>query len=107
MKKLPVVWFGDEVQGVSIRGDSRQPEPETFRVSLPGADVDVVRCTDGTYWVHVAVHHPEKLDFPEKTAGRIIDGRVDVLDRHASETTCGDLCNPLAYHVAVRVAPVK
>ena len=96
--------MSDEVQGVTLRGDRNNPEPAYFRVRFPGGDVDVTRCTDGSYWVHVAVNRPGCGYNPEAPSGKIIDGRVDVAGMHASESSAGDLSNPGAYHVAVRVA---
>ena len=40
---------------VHIDGDKRRPEPSTLVVQLPGGHVEVSRCSDGTYWVHVEV----------------------------------------------------
>ena len=106
MKALSIKRFGDKVQGVQLLGDpKRRPEPEHFRVKLPGGDVDITRCDDGTYWVHVHVEDERQGGFVpgHSIPGRIIDGRVDVIGRHASDCSCGDLDNPDAYHVAVRI----
>jgi len=108
VKRLQVVDFGDTniVQGVRLRGDRRNPEPESFRVAFPGGDVDVVRTTDGEYWVHVRVDRPGKSVAPpdEAVYGRIVDARLDVLGRHTSDVSVGDFADPELYHLAVRVA---
>jgi len=107
MKRLKVINFGTKVQGVSLKGDQRNPEPESFRVQFPGGDVDVVRTTDDEYWVHVRVNRPENFLDEDAPLGRIVDARLDITDKHASETMVGDFENPNLYHLAVRVAQDK
>ena len=105
MKRLKVRDFGTEVQGVELLGDRRNPEPESFRVAFPGGDVDVVRTTDNEYWVHVRINTPER-DGPEEYGvhGKLVDARLDVQGKHASDTNVGDFADPGLYHLAVRVA---
>jgi hypothetical protein len=103
MKRLKVTDFGDTVQGVKLKGDRRNPEPESFRVQFPGGDVDVVRTTDDEYWVHVRVNRPDHA-IEDEPLGRIVDARLDLLNKHASETKVGDFNNPNLYHLAVRIA---
>jgi len=103
MKRLKVSDFGDTVQGVELRGDRRNPEPESFRVAFPGGDVDIVRTTNDEYWVHVRVNKPGR-DNPEYVMGKIIDARLDCEGKHANETDVGDFNRPDLYHLAVRVA---
>ena len=103
MKRLKVTDFGSTVQGVTLKGDRRNPEPESFRVQFPGGDVDVVRTTDDEYWVHVRVNRPGNTLDEEAPLGRIVDARLDITDRHASETKVGDFENPNLYHLAVRI----
>lgn len=57
---------GSEVNKVRIGaqntlfGDPRvKPEKPYTIVTFPGGDVEIARCTDGTYWVHVAVRRDE------------------------------------------------
>lgn len=106
MKRLTVENFGDKVQGVHLKGDRRNPEPESFRVVFPGGDVDVVRTSDDEYWVHVRVNRPEDcvVEEMDRVPGRLVDGRLDISDRHSSEVDAGDFDNPNLYHLAVRVA---
>ena len=96
MRRLCVEQMGEVVQGVRLRGDPRNPEPMHFRVVLPFGDVDVARCSDGSYWVHVRIDEGE---------GAVTDGRVDLRGRHATECDAGDLGHPDLYHLAVRVGP--
>src|SRR5512135_2951446 len=107
MRKLSVVAMGDEVQGVTLKGNPKSPEPTHFRVVFPGGDVDVVRTTTGDYWVHVRVNNRPGHDDPNATPGRLVDARLDVVDKHASETDAGDFKDPGLYHLAVRVQPQR
>jgi hypothetical protein len=121
MKPLRVERFGETVQGVRLRGDPKVlAEPESFRVSFPGGDVDVVRCDDGSYWVHVRVDSAEDVkEEAAEVAGVVTDARVDYRERPtsgqlASDTYGGDttlhalsFSRPGPYHLAVRVAVAR
>lgn len=105
--KLPKFdWSGgDEVATVHVYGDpKRQPEPETLRVVLPFGDVDITRCTDGGYWIHVrrATGQPGET-CPQ--VGVIDDARLDIEGRHTSDVDVGEFADPKLYHVAIRLAP--
>lgn len=106
MRKLKVEDMGTAVQGVTLRGRRSNPEPESFRVRIPGATIDVVRARDedgSDYWIHVSLNgenEREALGVPE---GRLVDARVDLKGKHASETDAGDLASPDLYHLAVRI----
>jgi len=104
MRKLSVQEFGTKVQGVWLKGDRRNPEPETFRVILPGGDIDVVRTSDDDYWIHVRVNVPGRTSHSDATLGKIIDARLDIAGKHASDCDEGDFSHPDLYHLAVRVA---
>jgi hypothetical protein len=107
MKRLKVVDFGTECQGIRIHGDPRNPEPESVRIAFPGGDVEVVRTGDGDYWAHVRVDKPGQGHWqPGDVEGRVVDGRQDVVGKHAAESHPGELANPGLYHLAVRVAKV-
>ena len=58
MRLLRVTAAGEKAQQVELRGDPRNPEPDHFRVVFPGGDVDLARCDDGSYWIHVRVDRP-------------------------------------------------
>ena len=104
MQRLKVIDFGTEVQGVKLKGNPKNPEPESFRVQFPGGDVDVTRTTDNEYWVHIRVNRPEITIDEEAPNGRIVDARLDIVDKHVAETDVGDFENPNLYHLAVRIA---
>jgi len=106
MRRLKVTDMGEDVQGVTLNGDRRDPEPIHFRVVLPFGDVDVVRTTDDEYWIHVRVNRPTDRHHVEgRSVGRITDARVDATDRHGGELDPGVLADPALHHLAVRVGP--
>ena len=84
-------------------GWAAKPEPEHFRVVFPGGDVDIVRTTNGEYWVHLAVHKHGDGSSPHEFVGEICDARLDVHGKHASDTDAGDFADENLYHVALRV----
>ena len=104
-KHLRVRRFGGQAMGVILEGDKRKPEPTHFRVYLPGGEVDIARCSDGSYWVHVMANHPETGGFVpgETTPGAIAEARVHNLDKSASETSYGDFDSDRTYDVALRI----
>ena len=70
MAKAKVTHSQDAVQ-ITFNGDIRDPEPSTGVIKFPGGHVEVARCSDGTYWAHIAV----------VSGVNIIDGRIDRADR--------------------------
>ncbi len=105
MKTLKVEQMGTKVQGIRLKGDKRSPEPDHVRIVFPGGDVDVVRTTDGEYWIHVRVDGPDdQRANPDVIVGKLVDARLDVRGKHASECDAGDFADPGLYHLAVRVA---
>lgn len=106
MKRLKVRDFGSKVQGVKLKGNRKNPEPESFRIAFPGGDVDVVRTTDDEYWVHVRVNTPNKSD-ADAVLGKLVDARLDIEGVHAGDTDEGDFSHADLYHLAVRVAVVE
>lgn len=105
---LPVERMGDDAEGIRLVGDPKfRPEPTHVRIVFPGGDVDVARCSDGTYWVHVRVDRERDLvgleGMPGKRAGRIEDARLDIEGVHAADCNAGDFAHPGLYHLAVRV----
>jgi len=89
--------------GVQLEGNKAKPEPIHFRVMFPGGDVDIVRTTDGEYWVHVRRNRPEDVIAGGGKVGHITDARLDILGMHSAEANTGDFANPNLYHLAVRV----
>ena len=95
--------MGDNVLGVRLEGNPRKPEPDYFRVTFPGGDVDITRTTDNEYWIHVRVNRPADGDSPDREMARFVDARLDIQGKHATESDLGDFDHPDLYHVAVRV----
>lgn len=107
MKLLKVERFGTEAQGIRLLGDPTvQPEPLHVRVVFPGGDVDVVRCDDGSYWIHVRVDREGTDDADEGVEGELVDARLDIAGMSTAEANTGDFDHPGLYHLAVRVKAV-
>lgn len=104
-KHLKIKKYGDAVLGVKLEGNPRKPEPIHFRVYLPFGDVDITRTTVDDYWVHIRCNKSNDGYDPYRNFGKFTDARIDILDKHASETDAGDFNNPNVYHVAVRISP--
>ncbi len=101
VKPLKIERFGTDVQGIRLRGDPKSPEPLHVRVVFPGGEVDVVRCEDGSYWVHVRVDSEEDVKGETaEHAGKLVDARLDYRDGR----TITVAADPVFYHLAVRVA---
>jgi hypothetical protein len=104
---LKIVSMGTKVLGVRLEGNPKNPEPEHFRVTIPGATVDITRTTDNKYWVHVHVNHSGANSWePEEQEARIIEARLDINGMHAGQEDIGDFKNPGLYHLAVKVGLV-
>lgn len=116
MKALKVERMGETVQGIRLKGNPKDPEPESVRIVFPGGDIDLVRCDDGSYWVHVRVDSDEDVKTSDraKRVGRVVDVRVDYRDHHheaeshvESQLSPVDFGTPGPYHLAVRVGSVS
>jgi len=103
--KPKVQEFGSDAFGVKLYGNPANPEKTSFRVEFPGGDVDVIRTTTGDYWIHVRVNRPEAgMHIAGETpTAHIVDARLDIHGRHASEINCGDFADPDLYHAAFRI----
>ena len=108
--------FGTKVVGVTLTGDPKKVEKESFRIKFPWGAVDVTRAIDGVvnpdYWVHIYVNHPKSLNYcPDEDCGefsgpgRITDARLDQTDKASTESALGDFNREELFHVAVRVGP--
>jgi len=82
----------DDAATIIFNGDIKHPEPSTGIIKFPGGHVEVTRCSDGTYWAHVAV-----VD-----GVNIVDSRIDhkigswcIRDMPDAETV---------NHIAIKVA---
>lgn len=102
---LRIVNLGENVLGLRLFGDRARPEPIHFRLLIPFGDVDVVRTTDGLYWVHTRINRPDDGWGPERAMGRFSRARLDSLDRSACDADLGDFRRETLYHVALQLAP--
>lgn len=107
---LKVVSLGDNVLGVNLEGNPRKPEPDSFRVHFPGGAVDIERCTDNSYWVHVICDSKDSVESREgpqdqhgRPYARFSEARLHMTTKHTSEAVMGDFVNPGLYDVALRV----
>lgn len=104
---LKIKSMGDNVLGVKLEGNKAKPEPIHFRVVLPFGDVDIVRCSDDSYWVHTRINHKkDSFHGPHDIYGRFIDARIDVHGKHAADVNPGEFADPDAYHIAVKLDKV-
>lgn len=113
MSKLPAFRkCGDDAAMVVITGNPRNQEPTHVRIIFPGGEVEVTRASNGPgadYWCHIRVVHrkdDEVVVDGEKPA-HVTDARIDLKNKHASESNAGDLHDPEMYHLAVRVTRDK
>lgn len=91
MARAKVTHSLDAVQ-ITFDGDRRNPEPATGVIKFPGGHVEVSRCSDGTYWAHVAM----------VSGANVVEGRIDRDDRvDAVESMEGA---EAITHIAIRVA---
>jgi hypothetical protein len=81
MKTLKIRHFGTNAQGIKLKGDKRNPEPEMVLIDFPGGKIELTRCTDDSYWVHVIVNgHQEPAALERgQIEGVLIDENHDKL----------------------------
>ncbi len=104
---LKIKSMGTDVLGVELEGNPNKPEPIYFRVAFPFGDVDIVRCQDNTYWVHIRIDHENAgLNIRGEPRGKFIDARIDLTSKHTDECDAGDFAHPDMYHLAVKLGPV-
>ncbi len=81
-----------------------KPEKPYTIIGFPGGGVEIARCEDGRYWVHVAVHERT----PEDPAGTITGARIDADGRYtdeANELLQGEVAKGDITHIAFLVTP--
>ncbi len=106
-KHLRIQRNGTDAMLVRLEGNKAKPEPSTFIVAFPGGEVEIARCSDDTYWIHLNVSNPTQFSRGGPAAGRITDARLDIRGKHASDCNAGDFSDPNLYHVALKVAPLE
>lgn len=106
-KHLKIKSMGDNALGVTLEGNPTNPEPIHFRVAFPGGDVDIVRTTDGQYWAHFRVNHPEAGGYDmDSPAGTLACARIDAVGVSPTDKVEA-IADQRVYHVAFRVGVVK
>jgi len=106
MQKLKVTSMGENVQGVRLQGNPKNPEPETFRIALPWGDVDVTRTSQNDYWVHFRVNKDDAGLF---APGIDEEGDVKAV-RWETTSAAGKFDGPVPkdlYHLAVLLGPTE
>lgn len=105
---------GTEVNRATIGGitdlfgdPKRKLEQPLTIVRFPGGSVEIARCSDDTYWVHVATRAGH-----DETEGRIIKARVDAQGRYADEAHAtingaidGEMLLGSVNHIAFLIQP--
>lgn len=89
---------------IHVKGDKRNPEPGSLIVLFPGGHIELTRCTDGTYWAHIAREVGN-----EKQKGEIIDSRIDYTpEAYAVHRNIPSIpAHEEIQHIAVRIAVSK
>ena len=54
MAKAKVIHSADACTMI-FRGSKSDPEPSTGVIKFPGGNVEVSRCSDGSYWAHISL----------------------------------------------------
>lgn len=105
MKAPKLTMDSASVAALRLYGDpKRTPEPETIRVYFPGGEVELTRCSDGDYWVHVKRTEAEEAKWNDDAEeGAFKGARLDQRSKSASDSDLGDFEAPDLYHVAVRI----
>ena len=60
MARAKVVHSDDAVK-IIFKGNPKNPEPSTGVLEFPGGNVEVSRCSDGSYWVHTTLVDPKNI----------------------------------------------
>ena len=71
--------------------DIKVEKPYTI-LEFPGGSFELARCSDGTYWAHIAL-----------TDGRLLDARIDAAGRYVPNSVGAELAATDFQHLAVRI----
>lgn len=109
---LKIREFGSNTLGIRLEGNPKKPEPDSFRVHFPGGCVDIERCSDGDYWVHVIVNEEDRLrdmtgGETEEISGVFSGARLHMNGKASYLADLGDFENPGLYDVALRITRKK
>lgn len=84
MARLKNIIHSDDSCMMVFKGDINNPEPSTGVIKFPGGYVEVSRCSDGTYWAHLAADDSvnivgSRIDYNHE--GWIDNGIPNILDQ--------------------------
>ncbi len=90
----------------TLLGDPTKKREKPYTILLfPGGHVEVARCEDGSYWVHVATK-----ETPDCATAKITNARVDAEGRYCDETNGAlqaEIDKGGVNHIAFLVSPPK
>ena len=82
----------------------RKPEKPYTTVLFPGGSVEISRCSNGSYWIHVATAQ----DTPHDPRATISEARIDALGRYCDEGNAAlsrEIAAGGVNHIAFLVGP--
>jgi len=93
-------WPGKNATGeFTLYGDREKTiEKVTTVINFPGGHVEISRTSNNQYWVHVGITHPENKWGAQ--AGKLIDARIDVINKNADKHRAAPLLQSDIDHVA-------
>lgn len=97
MAKAKVVHSDDAVL-IKFEGNPKNPEPSTAVIRFPGGEVEVARCSDGTYWVHTYAASEKNI------VGSRVDYCFDGSKNGVGEIPDAHLVNKMSLRIANKVA---
>lgn len=106
--RLKTKSFGVDCEGIQLEGNPKNPEPTHTRITFPGGDVDVVRTSNGEYWVHVRVNRDDSTSYdPCAPTGELVDGRIDLSQGYPTDAQKSALNDSKLQHLAIRIGNIK
>lgn len=98
MARMKNIVHSQDACTMIFEGNKSTPEPSSGIIKFPGGSVEVTRCTDQTYWVHISINEnatpcDSRIDFNHDAYKR--HGIIDVPDAENIQ------------HLAIRVIDKK
>lgn len=80
MARATVIHSEDAVN-IVFEGNKAKPEPGTGIITFPGGNVEISRCSDGSYYAHISIEDPStvvasRIDYDYE--GQKTEGIIDV-----------------------------
>lgn len=97
MAKLRSIVHSQDACTMIFHGNKRTPEPTLGVIKFPGGHIEVSRCSDDSYYVHLSVENEvniiaSRIDYNHK--GREKNGIPGILDQEKVK------------HIAIRIKPI-